>query len=74
MRKLYPEFTDNHERREALFLFVTIASGDRAMKDFNQRDEFYLRTAQLAENLHAELAGRSPVKVDLDQPVSLRIA
>ncbi|QNQ62223.1 hypothetical protein IB024_00200 [Brucella sp. 6810] len=43
------------------------------MKDFNQRDEFYLRTAQLAENLHAELAGRSPVKVDLDQPVSLRM-
>ncbi|GAA5664508.1 hypothetical protein Brsp07_03000 [Brucella sp. NBRC 14130] len=41
--------------------------------EFNQRDSFYLRTAQAAEKLHAEIDGREPREISLDTPITLRM-
>lgn len=41
--------------------------------EFNQRDSFYLRTAQSAERLHAEVDGREPQEITLDTPITLRM-
>lgn len=43
------------------------------MNIFDQSNDRYLHAAQMAENVHADVAGREPKKIDIDQPISLRV-